>query len=873
MPVRPPEAAPPGFPVIATVAPVALSVVLFAVTGSPFMLMMAALGPAIAVATFVDGRRQRRRSARLAAAAFAAGLADVDDKVRVAREAERHRLEAYTRLEPDWSVAEGPVVLAIGRGAAPSGIDLGGLTADDPPEAARRRGEARLLHGVPQVRALDTDLVVEGAPVFAVAAARTLVLRWAARCSPESARVEYPSGEEWARLLPHETTVGPLGAFRLHGGERPVSVGWGPDARGLRVAALDADATSRATARSAARRLADAARAAGLRPPGSLLPVHAAFGDLLPDRPGPGLEAPVGVSSDGPLLLDLVADGPHALVAGTTGAGKSELLVSWVLGMAAGRTPDEVGFVLVDFKGGAAFAPLAGLPHVLGTVSDLDERLARRALESLRAEVLRRERALLDAGARSIAELPAGRLARLVVVVDEFAALVTGLPELHALFADLAARGRSLGVHLILCTQRPAGVVRDAVLANIAVRIALRVADRADSIGLLGDDSAARLPVSPRGRAIVVDGSARHRPAQIALATSADVDRIARATPPARSSAPWCDPLPTTVAHDSLPATEGIPFGLSDLPAQQRQPAASVEPRHGHVLVLGAPGTGRTTALAAVAAGAGERSWWLPTDPAELWDLLVDPAALPDSAVLLLDDLDLVLARCPADHALELADLVGRLLRDAPGRDIRVVASARRLAAPIAALAPAFGARLLLRLASREEHLLAGGDGTAFDPRAAPGSGHWDGAAVQVALAPQPTGRVLAARPPQPLRLPRGGEWAVVAARPGDLADRWNPARVRVVRVGEPDVGVPVVDPGRRVLLGDPDAWQADWSSLTRARRDLPMVFVGCAVGDVRAVARVREAPPPLRPGEVWLVEGGRVMRALLPHAGDDEAG
>lgn len=864
VPVRAPDAPPPAFPVVAIAAPVVVAAVLFAVTGSPLMLAMAALGPLIALATFVDGHRRRRRSSRESDARFAAALGELDGHVRAAQEAERSRRDAFTRLDPDWSTAERPLVVAVARGSAASGVDLGAPTADDPPEVARRRQEAARLSGVPVLRALEGDVVVEGPPLLARAVARTIVLRLAARSSPASARFEFPPGEEWSRLLPHETAPGAPGRFRVTDGGRTTIVGWEAGGGGLLLPAAASDASTRATARAAARRLAEAARLAGLRPAGAELPDAVALADLLRDPAGGGLRAPLGVAADGPVVLDLVADGPHAVVAGTTGAGKSELLVSWVLGMAAGRTPDEVGFVLVDFKGGAAFAPLAGLPHVLGTVSDLDERLARRALESLRAEVLRRERALAAAGARSIAELPPGALARLVVVVDEFAALVTDLPELHALFADLAARGRSLGVHLVLCTQRPAGVVRDAVLANVAVRIGLRVADRADSVGLLGDDTAARLPAHPRGRAVVVDGSGRRRHVQIALATAADVDRIAGATPAARTTRPWCDPLPSIVPHESLPATDGIPFGLSDLPAQQRQPTAALEPRHGHLLVLGAPGSGRTGALAAVAAGSSDRARWLPSDPADLWDVLADPAGLPDGAVLLLDDLDLVLARCPADHAPELADLVGRLLREGPARGILLVAAARRLAGPIAALAPGFGARLLLRLGSREEHVLAGGEGPAYDARATAGAGFWEGAAVQVALAPARVPRLLEAPPPRAVGLGAGAELAVVAGRPRELAAHWNPARVRVVRLGEPDAGLPVVDPGRRVLLGDPDAWQADWATLARARRDLPMVFAGCTAADLRAVGRVREVPPPLRPGEVWLVEAGRVTRGVL---------
>src|SRR5690606_23108114 len=103
------------------------------------------------------------------------------------------------------------------------------------------------------------------------------------------------------------------------------------------------------------------------------------------------LAVPVGVAAHGPAFVDLVADGPHALVAGTTGSGKSELLVSWVLALAGRIPPDRVSFLLVDFKGGSAFAPLAQLPHVVGVVSDLDPASARRAVESLRAELRRRE--------------------------------------------------------------------------------------------------------------------------------------------------------------------------------------------------------------------------------------------------------------------------------------------------------------------------------------------------------------------------------------------------------------------------------------------------------------------------------------------------
>ncbi|MFV4915041.1 FtsK/SpoIIIE domain-containing protein, partial [Microbacterium lacticum] len=208
------------------------------------------------------------------------------------------------------------------------------------------------------------------------------------------------------------------------------------------------------------------------------------------------LAAVVGVSGGEPVTLDLVADGPHAVVIGVTGSGKSELLTTWILAMCRSRSPREVSFLLVGFKGGRTFDALVALPHVTGVLTDLDEDRALRAVESLRAEIRHRERVLEESGARDIVEA-AGALSRLVIVVDEYAALVAVHPGLHDLFADIAARGRALGMHLVLASQRAAGAFRDGVLANAPLRIAFRVTDAADSRAVLGQDDAVRLPGTP----------------------------------------------------------------------------------------------------------------------------------------------------------------------------------------------------------------------------------------------------------------------------------------------------------------------------------------------------------------------------------------
>ncbi|MFC0198762.1 FtsK/SpoIIIE domain-containing protein, partial [Microbacterium arthrosphaerae] len=254
-----------------------------------------------------------------------------------------------------------------------------------------------------------------------------------------------------------------------------------------------------------------------------------------------GLAVVIGVAGADPVVVDLVADGPHAVVAGVTGAGKSELLITWILALCGTYSTEEVTFLLADFKGGTAFDPLAGVPHVTGVITDLDGAGARRAIESLRAELRRREATIAAAGARDIVD-PRVPLSRLVVVVDEFAALLADHPELHGLFADVAARGRALGIHLILGTQRAAGVIRDNLLANCPLRVSLRVTDRADSRALLGSDDAALLPggVAGRGTAFVRRaGDAAPQQVRIALSGPDDVARAVGRGGSAVPERPW----------------------------------------------------------------------------------------------------------------------------------------------------------------------------------------------------------------------------------------------------------------------------------------------------------------------------------------------
>ncbi|MET9479342.1 FtsK/SpoIIIE domain-containing protein [Streptomyces sp. NPDC006638] len=232
----------------------------------------------------------------------------------------------------------------------------------------------------------------------------------------------------------------------------------------------------------------------------------------------------LGTGFDGPVSLDLVQDGPHGLVAGTTGSGKSELLQTFVISLAAVNRPDELTFVLIDYKGGSAFKECAELPHTLGMVTDLDAHLVERALASLGAELRRRERVLAAADAKDHVEYRTKRAAdpalaplpRLVLVIDEFATLVREVPDFVPGLISLAQRGRSLGIHLILATQRPAGVVTGDIRANTNLRIALRVTDQTESHDVV--DTKEAVDISPRtpGRAVVKRGPRSAEPFQTA---------------------------------------------------------------------------------------------------------------------------------------------------------------------------------------------------------------------------------------------------------------------------------------------------------------------------------------------------------------------
>lgn len=370
-----------------------------------------------------------------------------------------------------------------------------------------------------------------------------------------------------------------------------------------------------------------------------------------------GLRAQIGVGIDGVVTIDLREDGPHGLVAGTTGSGKSELLQSLICSLALNNPASRINFLLVDYKGGAAFRECADLPHTVGYITDLTPALVARALTSLGAEITAREHLLGQYGVKDLIQLerehPEAAPPSLLICVDEFAALTAEVPDFVDGMVNIAQRGRSLGMHVLLATQRPAGVVTGNIRANTDLRIALRVSAVDDSRDVIDTPEAARISRRTPGRAWIrrtghgtaelvqsawtgarqpIDGGqnpvlvqpfsamvperADGGGQEVRLDPRSDLERCVNTirgafteTGAPAPKKPWLPPLPaellltpeviTTTAGEH--GTGQVVVGRIDEPETQRQPDLSIDfASIGHLLVYGASGSGKTELLRSV---------------------------------------------------------------------------------------------------------------------------------------------------------------------------------------------------------------------------------------------------------------------------------
>ena len=867
----------PRLPLLGLLAPVAVAVVLALALRSPMLLGFAALGPVIAVSSLVDGRRQARADQRAATAARRTALERLESDLQQRHdELRRAMLAAHpgarAMLGQPRPSARPDMGVVLGLGDVPSGIELEPIAADDRPMAAR----ASVLSDAPVLADPADGIGVIGPPELAAALARAIVgqLSWYGASAATTAVACARSPSELKRHCGVAVRIDTALRAEVIRHPDPTALGFiRPEL--ISRAELAAELAGCATQTDAA----------------SMLPKSVDLEPMLGqshEHPG---ETAFLLAESGPLSLDIVADGPHAVIGGTTGSGKSELLVSWLLAVAARCSPDEVTMLLFDFKGGSALDPLLRLPHVGGLVTDLDDRMVDRAARSLRAELRRREAALRSSGARSIAE--ATGLGRLIIVVDEFAALLDGRAELHDVFVDIAARGRSLGMHLILCTQRPAGVIRDALLANCGLRISLRVVSAEDSVAVVGVPAAATLPRGAPGRCLVSTHGEPARTAQVAVVAPDRLQKVVTgiaARWPSRSSGVqsrsagwlpplgplWLEPLPAAELHPS-----DLLLGRCDRPDMLDQPLAVWRSSSDRSMaVVGARGSGKTTALATLACQLPAAIVVDGRSPAGIEQLCdgIERASAED-AVLIVDDLDVLVGRLAAEQSDLVVDLLVGALRDLPARFVLTMGSpvSSRLRSVLARIA----CTLVLRCASRDEHVLLGGESRDFDERLSPGAGRWDGMVLQVAQSRSgaPLRSALSATSAPPLHHVAGAQ-LLITSRPAARAAQLAGAEVRIVA----DSGYPIRDrpdsaqhgPGQRGLgqhglaqqgPGQPDLGpdvltivdSASWLSnpaLWRALNEGPVLIDACSFGEFRQLSRRSAPPPPLAdlPDRAWLL-------------------
>jgi S-DNA-T family DNA segregation ATPase FtsK/SpoIIIE len=396
---------------------------------------------------------------------------------------------------------------------------------------------------------------------------------------------------------------------------------------------------------------------------------------LWQEQPGPTTRVVLGADGSGPVVVDLADQGPHTMLGGATGAGKSILLQTLVTSLLLANRPDELNLILVDFKGGSAFLPFAACPHVVALIRStgetpadvFDEAAAQRVLASVRAEVRRRESMLARFGGeleeywRARRSDPAlGPLPRLVMVFDEFARVLDTSPDFLTELVNVAAKGRSLGMHLVLATQSLQGKLSPELKNTIDLRITLRQNEVADSVEVLGVADAAAIPGRLRGRGLILCTKDETRtprvfqsgylgnpppaggtpPARVRVVEWPALGLPRPADPPAPSGAdtdqeltiraieqvcaksglrapftPLRPPLPAALplaeldrwASAPAPAS-AVPFGLRDAPDAQAQPPAVLDlAGTDRLLVAGGPQSGRTTLARVLLAGLGTR--------------------------------------------------------------------------------------------------------------------------------------------------------------------------------------------------------------------------------------------------------------------------
>ncbi len=822
------------FPLFALIAPLVTSGVLFLVTGSAFTLLFALLGPVMAVAQYFDGRFHAKREALT--------QAEREDEEELAL-AQQHQLdvivhrEEMLRRNPSSSTYALPHNMTRPlwtAGAQPSGK-----------ERVVRLGFDR-TDGLPVLLDITAGVAVRGTGVDVRSVMRAVAFQLAWNWgSHEITKVglDLASEPELVTLLSPQHSLPALVRHIAENEAIPVGLRYLLKVDQGRATLLDTiDAV--ATPIELSVDLLTRAEANLILP--KLVAVNqpaTTEKDVIPDfvetvlnttatwhSTRESLVVNVGRQKSYPLLLDLVAAGPHAVVTGMTGSGKTEFLKSWLVALAASYSPDQLSFLVIDFKGGAGFSQLIGLAHVVGMVTDLDHAEAHRALISLHAEIRYRERVLAQVGAGDITEMSEDiQLGRLIVIVDEYRAVLETFPELLTTFVDLASRGRSLGIHLVLSTQRVGGALGDALLANCALRVGFRVSQKQDSQALLGDDAAFVLPHIP-GRAVIMGTGLDKKEFQAASLTEQDIEVVEAKTDQWRQEhlwwsprLPWLPPLPSTIHTIDRPELlDGSAWlGLADIPEHQVQSWAQYLPgSDGNLLITGPARSGNSNACQLIAQQLGVGVIF---DAEEAWDLVVGGAAL-ENHVLVIDDLDAILDDFDLEHREEFIQCLTRVVRSAPKQGKAVVLGCGEHLRGVTVLLSLFPATLTLQSPAQ------------------PGRAVWNGHEVQLVLSEirqHPVTQV------GKFEVDENTSYLVVTHRKRELFLAWQKEEFRLSDIGA-ELSVQVQN-SQSIVVGTPEEWMSQSGLLGALKRSCVVVLDGCTSSELR---------------------GLRLRSGLFPHAG-----